>query len=41
MLTGRKASDKFLEVMQYIGLAILFVLLVYANGNDIYRLFVG
>ena len=41
MLTGRKASDKFLEVMQYIGLAILFVLLVYANGNDIYRLFVS
>ena len=41
MLTGRKASDKFLEVMQYIGLTILFVLLVYANGNDIYRLFVG
>jgi regulator of sigma E protease len=41
MLTGRKASDKFLEVMQYIGLAILFVLLVYANGNDIYRLFVN
>ena len=41
IITGRKASDKFLEVMQYIGLAILFVLLVYANGNDIYRLFVG
>ena len=39
MITGRKASDKFLEVMQYIGLAILLVLLVYANGNDIYRLF--
>ena len=41
IITGRKASDKFLEVMQYIGLAILFVLLVYANGNDIYRLFVN
>jgi regulator of sigma E protease len=39
MLTGRKPSDKFLEVMQYIGFAILFVLLIYANGNDIYRLF--
>ena len=39
MLTGRKASDKFLEIMQYIGFAILFVLLIYANGNDIYRLF--
>lgn len=39
IITGRKPSDKFLEIMQYIGLAILFVLLVYANGNDIYRLF--
>lgn len=39
IITGRKPSDKFLEIMQYIGLAILFVLLVYANGNDIVRLF--
>ncbi|MBR5138846.1 MAG: RIP metalloprotease RseP [Alistipes sp.] len=39
MITGRKPSDKFLEIMQYIGFAILFVLLIYANGNDIYRLF--
>ena len=39
MITGRKPSDKFLEIMQYIGLAILFALLIYANGNDIYRLF--
>ena len=40
MLTGRKPSDKFLEIMQYIGFAILLALLIYANGNDIYRLFV-
>ena len=39
MITGRKPSDKFLEIMQYIGLAMLFALLIYANGNDIYRLF--
>ena len=39
MITGRKPSDKFLEVMQYVGFAILFALLIYANGNDIYRLF--
>lgn len=39
IVTGRKPSDKFLEIMQYIGLAILLVLLVYANGNDIVRLF--
>ena len=40
MVTGRRPSDKFLEVMQYIGLAIILVLLVYANGNDIYRFFI-
>ncbi len=40
MLTGRKLSDKFLEVAQYIGLIILFALLLYANGNDIYRFFI-
>ena len=39
MITGRKASEKFLEVMQYIGFAILLALVIYANGNDIYRLF--
>ena len=39
MITGRKPSDKFLEVMQYIGFAILLALVIYANGNDIYRLF--
>ena len=40
MVTGRKPSDKFLEVAQYIGLAIIFFLLLYANGNDIYRFFI-
>ena len=41
MITGRKPSDKFLEIMQYIGFLILLALIIYANGNDIYRLFVG
>ncbi len=40
MLTGRKLSDRFLEIAQYIGLIILMALLIYANGNDIYRFFV-
>ncbi|MBR4996173.1 MAG: RIP metalloprotease RseP [Alistipes sp.] len=40
MITGRKASDKFLEIMQYIGFALLLALVIYANGNDIYRFFV-
>ena len=31
MLTGRKASDKFLEIMQYIGFALLLALVIYAN----------
>ena len=39
IITRRKPSDKFLEVMQYIGLALLLLLLVYANGNDIIKLF--
>ncbi|MBR5464619.1 MAG: RIP metalloprotease RseP [Alistipes sp.] len=40
MVTGRKVSDKVLEIAQYIGLGILFTLLIYANGNDIYRFFI-
>ena len=39
IVTGRKPSDKFLEVMQYIGFILLMALLIYANGNDIVRLF--
>ena len=40
MITRRKPSEKFLEIAQYVGLIILLVLLVYANGNDIYRFFI-
>ena len=40
MITGRKLSDTFLEVAPYIGLFILLALLLYANGNDIYRFFI-
>ena len=40
MLTGRKVSDKVLEIAQYIGLVIILALLLYANGNDIYRFFI-
>ena len=39
MATGRKPSDKFLEYAQMVGLFLLFALLIYANGNDIFRLF--
>lgn len=40
MVTRRKPSDKFLERAQYVGFLILLALLVYANGNDIYRFFI-
>lgn len=38
MLTGRKPSDKFLAVMQAIGMLLLLALMVLAFGNDIMRL---
>lgn len=37
MITGRKPSDKFLERAQYVGMAILFGLLIFANFNDVLR----
>lgn len=40
MVTGRKVSDKVLEGAQYVGLIIILFLLLYANGNDIYRFFI-
>ena len=39
MITGKQASEKVLEVATTIGLVLLFALLIYANGNDIYRFF--
>jgi len=39
MITGRKPSDKFLEYAQIVGMVLLFGLLIFANGNDIIRLF--
>lgn len=36
MISGRKPSDKFLEYAQIVGMVILFSLLIYANGNDIF-----
>lgn len=40
MITGRKVSDKVLEAAQYVGLILILALLLYANGNDIYRFFI-
>lgn len=37
IVTGKKPSDKFLSVVQNIGMWILLALMVLANGNDIMR----
>lgn len=39
MVSGRKPSDKFMEYAQLTGMLILLSLILYANGNDIIRLF--
>lgn len=39
MITGRKPGDKFLEYAQIGGMIILLSLLVFANANDIIKLF--
>lgn len=39
MITGKKPSDKFLEYAQVTGFVILVALLLFANGNDIFRAF--
>jgi regulator of sigma E protease len=39
MITGKKPGDKFLEYAQVTGFILLIALLLFANGNDIFRLF--
>lgn len=39
VITRRKPSEKFLEYAQMVGMGLLILLLVYANGMDIIRLF--
>ena len=39
MITGKEAPQKVLEYAQVIGFIIILGLVVYANGNDIYRTF--
>jgi regulator of sigma E protease len=41
MISGRKPSDKFLEYAQVTGFVILMALLLFANGNDVYRWITG
>ena len=39
VITGRKPSDKFLEVATFAGFIVLVILMIYAIGLDISRLF--
>lgn len=41
MISGKKPSDKFLERAQMVGFILLITLLLFANGNDIYKAIVG
>lgn len=39
IVAGRKPSDRFMEYAQLTGMLLLFTLILYANANDIVRLF--
>jgi regulator of sigma E protease len=41
IISGRKPSDKFLENAQVVGFVLLIGLLLFANGNDIYKAIAG
>jgi len=41
MISGRKPSDKFLEYAQTVGFVLLIALLLFANGNDIFKAITG
>ena len=41
IISGKKPSDKFLENAQLVGFVLLITLLLFANGNDIYKAIVG
>ncbi len=37
MISGRKPNDKFMEYAQMFGFFLLLAILIFANGNDVYR----
>ena len=41
IISGKKPSDKFLENAQVVGFVLLITLVLFANGNDIYRAIIG
>ena len=38
IITRRKPNEKFLEYAQVAGMVLLFALMIFANGNDIFKL---
>ena len=40
MVIRRPVSEKVMEYAQYVGMFLLFALMIFATGNDIYKLFV-
>ena len=41
MISGRKPNEKFMEYAQAAGMIFLLMLLLYANGNDLFRSLFG
>jgi regulator of sigma E protease len=41
MITGREPNKKFLEYAQVVGMVLLLGLLLYANGNDVFKWITG
>jgi regulator of sigma E protease len=41
IISGRKPNEKFMEYAQVAGMILLLGLLLYANGNDIFRSIFG
>ena len=41
IISGKKPTDKFLEKAQVVGFVLLIALVLFANGNDIYRAIIG
>ena len=39
MITGKKLPEKFLEYAQTVGMLVLLALMLYVNGNDVFKLF--
>ena len=37
MATGRKPNEKVMEYAQMVGFFLLIALVLFANGNDVYR----